>query len=153
MHGSQRSLLVQRPNGSLQPVSKGAQIAAAVATVLVGLAWLISAGTAGEGTFRYYNSVAEYLAHSPEGAARGDTRVHGFVVEGSIAKDLAAGHVDFAIADAEPAGALQVRLRGIDIPDLFRDGAEVVVEGRLAGGTFLADRVMAKCPSKYEAQV
>ena len=30
-------------------------------------------------------------------------------------------------------------------------GAEVVVEGRFEDGRFLAQRVMAKCPSKYEA--
>jgi cytochrome c-type biogenesis protein CcmE len=36
---------------------------------------------------------------------------------------------------------------------MFKDGAEVVVEGRLdAQSVFLADNVMAKCPSKFEAK-
>jgi cytochrome c-type biogenesis protein CcmE len=48
---------------------------------------------------------------------------------------------------------LAVRYLGIDVPDMFKDGAEVVVEGHFASGTFLAERVMAKCPSKYEAKV
>ncbi len=39
----------------------------------------------------------------------------------------------------------------LETPDLFKDGAEVVVEGTLAGSTFHADKVMAKCPSKFEA--
>jgi len=47
---------------------------------------------------------------------------------------------------------LPVRFLGIDVPDLFKDGAEVVVEGHFASGTFLAEKVMAKCPSKYEAK-
>ena len=40
-------------------------------------------------------------------------------------------------------------------PDLFKDGAEVVVEGILSSagpdGVFHADKVLAKCPSKFEA--
>ena len=37
--------------------------------------------------------------------------------------------------------------------DLGADGAEVVVEGRLTdGAVFVADNVLAKCPSKFEAQ-
>ena len=41
----------------------------------------------------------------------------------------------------------------LETPDLFKDGAEVVVEGELAyrDGSFHADNVLAKCPSKFEA--
>ncbi len=134
-------------------MNKGVQIALASLAAFAGLIWVIASGTAQDGTFRYYRSVGDYLVHAP-GANGGDEqlRVHGFVVGGSIARDLGAGHVDFAIADAEPAESLRVRFLGIDVPDLFRDGAEVVVEGRFEGQTFLAERVMAKCPSKYEAE-
>ena len=78
--------------------------------------------------------------------------MHGFVVAGSISRDLAAGHVDFAIADRESPRRLAVRYHGIDVPDLFRDGAEVVVEGRSTAAGFDAQRVLAKCPSKYEVK-
>ena len=41
-------------------------------------------------------------------------------------------------------------------PDLFKDGAEVVVEGRLRQQgnetVLVADNVMAKCPSKFQAK-
>jgi cytochrome c-type biogenesis protein CcmE len=39
------------------------------------------------------------------------------------------------------------------VPDTFKDGAEVVLKGRLNGEGFEVERngVMAKCPSKYEA--
>ncbi len=133
-------------------MTKGVQIALATLAAFGALVWLIASGTAGEGTFRYYQSVSDYLVRpSSDGAAK-HLRVHGFVVAGSIAKDLTAGHVDFAISDDEPGRVLRVRLLGIDVPDLFRDGAEVVVEGRFEDQTFLAERVMAKCPSKYEAE-
>ena len=125
-------------------MSKGVQIAIAMLSVFAALAWVISTD---EGTFRYYASVSEYLDSERDDAA---SRVHGFVLDGSIQKDLPAGHVDFVIRGTDQS-TLPVRYQGIDVPDLFADGAEVVVEGRFAGGRFLADRVMAKCPSKYES--
>lgn len=132
-------------------MSKGLQIAVGTLTVFAGVGWLLYASGSGEGAFRYYRSVGEYASSVEGGAASGYSRVHGFVLEGSIARDLPAGHVDFAIRD-EAGSTLAVRLRSIELPDLFRDGAEVVVEGRLEGRRFIADRVMAKCPSKYEAE-
>ena len=133
-------------------MGKGSQIAIAVVTVFAGLAWLLGTQTDGTGTFRYYATVDNYLGERSEenGSARG-SRVHGFVLAGSIDKNLPGGYVDFVIQD-ESEAQLPVRYEGIDVPDLFKDGAEVVVEGRLAQGVFVAERVMAKCPSKYEAR-
>jgi cytochrome c-type biogenesis protein CcmE len=129
-------------------MSKGLQIAVCVLSVFVGIAWWLSAGGVGQGTFEYYKSVSDFQLAATDGNRM--LRVHGFVVPGSIAKNLTAGHVDFAIHD-HGGDALTVRYQGIDVPDLFGDGAEVVVEGRVEERRFLADRVMAKCPSKYEA--
>lgn len=48
--------------------------------------------------------------------------------------------------------ALPVSYRGT-IPDLFKAGADVVVEGKLnAAGTFEADVLLTKCASKYDAK-
>jgi cytochrome c-type biogenesis protein CcmE len=131
-------------------MSKGLQIAIAMATALVGLAAVLTLAP-DDGTFSYYKDVSSYLSAQPSATARGQ-RVHGFVVAGSIAKDLAAGYVDFRISDPGANQQLAVRYLGIDVPDLFRDGAEVVVEGRASQGTFQAQRVLAKCPSKYEVE-
>jgi len=38
------------------------------------------------------------------------------------------------------------------IPDLFKDGAEVIVEGKYDEGLFIADNLMTKCASRYEAE-
>ncbi len=134
-------------------MSKGVQIAIAAFTVFAAVVWFASTQSAGQGTFRYYSSVGDYLAHEPAAGSEGarGSRVHGFVVEGSIEKNLPAGYVDFVIHDQDER-TLSVRYADIDVPDLFRDGAEVVVEGRVSEGVFVADRVMAKCPSKYEAR-
>ena len=132
-------------------MSKGVQIAIAVASALIGLAAVVKLGGSQEGTFSYYASVEAFLTETPAESARGQ-RVHGFVVPGSIERDLAAGKVDFRIADRDSERFLAVRYHGIDVPDLFRDGAEVVVEGRAAPDRFDAQRVLAKCPSKYEVK-
>jgi len=145
-------------------MSKGGQLAIAAASVLVALVWILSSS---EGTFVYFNSVSEMLAERDQhtGANERDLRVHGFVVHGSIQKNVEASEVWFAIEDkavaqtdrgdvdlasATPSSSLTVLYEGIDVPDLFADGAEVVVEGRLGPDNFTATRIMAKCPSKYE---
>jgi cytochrome c-type biogenesis protein CcmE len=133
-------------------MSKGVQIALGALTVCVGLAVVLTLGAADGGTFRYYADVPSFVNAPASETNDLAARVHGFVVAGSIDKDLAAGHVDFRVSDQKSEQTLPVRYLGIDVPDLFKDGAEVVVEGRFAGGTFLAERVMAKCPSKYESK-
>jgi len=78
---------------------------------------------------------------------------------GSIERDVAAKQVRFHVqgepphAGGAPGQPLAVVFDSLETPDLFKDGAEVVVEGRLseAGDVFHADKVMAKCPSKFES--
>ena len=55
--------------------------------------------------------------------------------------------------DIEANGArLPVAYRGA-IPDLFKPGVDVVVEGKLnAAGTFEADVLLTKCASKYDGK-
>ena len=141
-------------------MGKGIQLGIATIGLFVGLTWFLSTQAGGEGTFAYYEDVGSFLANvstgAPEGPQHRGLRVHGFVVEGSIAKQLAQGYVDFAMRDPlhedGSDASLSVRYLGIDVPDVFADGAEVVVEGRVDGERFMAERVLAKCPSKYEVE-
>jgi cytochrome c-type biogenesis protein CcmE len=45
-----------------------------------------------------------------------------------------------------------VRYQGSDPSDLFQEGRAAVVEGRLQGGTFDADRILVKHDSQYKAK-
>lgn len=132
-------------------MSKGVQIALAALSVFAGVVIVLTLGASGEGAFRYYADLGQFAA-APSSEMAQAVRVHGFVAAGSIAKDLANGHVDFTVEDKARQHTLAVRYLGIDVPDMFKDGAEVVVEGKYQSGLFLAERVMAKCPSKYEAK-
>jgi cytochrome c-type biogenesis protein CcmE len=56
----------------------------------------------------------------------------------------------FRLRDREGRATVRVNYRG-SVPDLFRVGREVVVDGRLRNGVFVAvpDTLVTKCPSKY----
>ena len=138
-------------------MSKGAQIAIG-ATLVVALIGRFAWGQVEGGSFRYFQSLEEFRAAGRVGEA---ARVHGYVAVGSIQRDLASRSVRFGVV-AEPPHAggasqapLTVVFASLETPDLFKDGAEVVVEGRLApaGDVFHATNVLAKCPSKFEGQV
>jgi cytochrome c-type biogenesis protein CcmE len=71
------------------------------------------------------------------------------VRNGSI--EHSSNRVNFVLE--EQGKALTVTYIGSDpLPDTFKDGAQTLVEGRLApDGHFVAEQVQAKCASKYEA--
>jgi len=56
----------------------------------------------------------------------------------------------FHLRDRDGAATVPVVYRG-SVPDLFKPGREVVVEGKLVNGTFVAvpGTLVTKCPSKY----
>ncbi len=72
----------------------------------------------------------------------------GKVVDGSVRRDGERLH--FAIRDREGQASIPVAYAGT-VPDPFREGREVIVEGRVQGGTFVAERdsLITKCPSKF----
>ena len=72
-------------------------------------------------------------------------RVGGLVEEGSVQKE-AGTQVRFEITDL--ANRVPVTYSGI-LPDLFREGQGIVVEGHLQGGVLVADQVLAKHDEKY----
>jgi cytochrome c-type biogenesis protein CcmE len=73
-------------------------------------------------------------------------RVGGLVETGSVERG-ADSTVRFRVTDT--ANTLAVSYRGL-LPDLFREGQGVVIEGQMdADGTFAADTVLAKHDERY----
>jgi cytochrome c-type biogenesis protein CcmE len=56
----------------------------------------------------------------------------------------------FRLRDRDGTAAVPVVYHG-SVPDLFKPGREVVVQGTFVNGTFVAvrDTLVTKCPSKY----
>jgi len=143
-------------------MSKGVQIAVGAIAIAVLLGWYGMGQLGGEGlSFQYFQNLEEFHASAPKMVGQA-ARVHGYVTNESIERNLEAKRVRFAVQNDPPhSGAptgqtLTVVYASLETPDLFQDGAEVVVEGQLvmSDGTpiFEANNVLAKCPSKFEAQ-
>lgn len=98
----------------------------------------------------YFLNVSEALAMpSPELQA---ARLFGTVAEGDIARPDNGLGVRFRLQDAEQPGLIVwVEYRGV-VPDTFKPGAEVIVEGGMGPDSFQAKSLMTKCPSKYEKE-
>ena len=123
------------------------QVAIAVAVILVAVVYIIVTGI--QETMVYYYNVSEVAEHRVDLTGQA-MRVHGQVVAGSIWKDDTGLVHKFLLE--EGGHTVPVVYRDL-VPDTFQDLADAVVEGSFdADGTFQATFLMAKCPSKYEAE-
>lgn len=141
---------------------------------LVGSALIVAAMgaliyTAVRETSAYFLTVEEYASDpaTHEGQA---LRLAGRVSSGSVKWDPRTLDLEFLIqpipkgeggshevrraaeqiAPAAANALLPVRYNGI-LPDMFADGRDVIVEGRVQDGVFHARALLTTCPSKYEA--
>ena len=122
-----------------------ARFLAGAGIILASVGWL--AWTGAQETKTYYHTIAE-LADMRGASPNHRMRVGGDVAAGSIHR--LAGRVDFVLQGE--GKTLQVSYVGTDpLPDTFVDGAQALVEGkRMPDGRFVAEKVQAKCASKYE---
>lgn len=142
-------------------MSKGVQIAIGAIAVAALLVWWGTTQMQAGLSFQYFQDLDAFHANAHEMVGR-SARVHGYVANASIERDVEGKRVVFAVQNDPPHGGgpvgqtLAVVYESLETPDLFKDGAEVVVEGQLVlqsgARVFVADNLLAKCPSKFEAQ-
>jgi cytochrome c-type biogenesis protein CcmE len=111
------------------------------------LVWLAVGGISDTKT--YYKTIPE-LQHMGKAAQGRKLRVGGDVQPGSILKS--GSQVSFVLHQG--ANTLKVIYSGTDpLPDTFKDNAQALADGRLGpDGIFEANKIQAKCASKYEAK-
>jgi cytochrome c-type biogenesis protein CcmE len=105
--------------------------------------------------FLLYTSIAgggnPSIAPSQLAGRTGQVQLAGLVV-GPVTGDAHAGGLRFGLRDIgdKSARTVPVRYAG-SVPDLFKVGRHIVLDGRLQRGTFVADpgSMITKCPSKY----
>ena len=101
--------------------------------------------SASGGSAEYYLTVSELRTHTHAG----DVRVAG-VVQNDVQKSDGGLHVTFTEKDG--TASMPVDYSG-PLPDIFKPGITVVVEGKLGGdGVFHARTLLAKCPSRFSTQ-
>lgn len=118
-------------------------------TLIVGsLVWLAVGGVSDTKT--YYKTIPE-LQQMGHAAQTHRLRVSGDVKPGSIVKT--GTQVNFVLREA--GQTLNVAYTGTDpLPDTFRDNAMALADGRLGSdGVFQANKIQAKCASKYEPKI
>ena len=128
-----------------QPVQTGVRINRKIliggALVLLAVIYLVI--TAMRSSTEYYLTIEELHARGPSPR---QVRVAGNVVGDSIVWSPRDLRLEFQVTDA--SGTLSILYHGAR-PDMFRDGAQVVLEGRYTEqGVFEADSMLLKCPSK-----
>lgn len=119
-------------------------VASAVLVMAVG--YLVLTGL--QTTSVYYLTVGELTSQAP--AIGRPVRVAGNVAPGSVEKLNGGLGLRFVVADG--SGSFPVVYNAGPVPDIFGEQVQVVVEGKLQpDGTFNADTLLAKCPSRFEA--
>jgi cytochrome c-type biogenesis protein CcmE len=106
--------------------------------------------------FLLYTSIAGggTPAISPSQIARHSGKVQlGGVVVGPVRGDAREDGLRFRLRDRKGSASVPVLYRG-SVPDPFRVGREIVVDGSVRDGTFVArpGSMVTKCPSKYTAK-
>lgn len=101
----------------------------------------------------YFLNVSEALAMPTEKMQQ--IRLFGTVAPEGLEYGAKSFGVRFLLADSEnPDLRIPVQYLGA-VPDLFKPGAEVILEGGFTtkdAGLFSAKTLMTRCPSKYESQ-
>jgi cytochrome c-type biogenesis protein CcmE len=116
-------------------------VSAALVAVLVAVL-LAMWGLRNQASFFY--TPADVVAGS---AVQGQAaRLGGMVEKGSVRRDRDGVTIRFVVTDGK--AQTPVVYRGI-VPDLFREGSGAVAEGRMQGGTFVADTILAKHDERY----
>ena len=111
-------------------------LAAGIATALVALAL--------QRNVAYLYTPSEVLKGEAGGHAR--FRLGGMVAAGSFKRAEGSMEAHFAVDDGD--ATLPVVYTGI-LPDLFREKQAVIATGRMRGGTFVAEQVLAKHDETY----
>jgi len=113
--------------------------------ILGAVVYLVFANT--QASAAYYMTVSE-LHHCTTCTAQ-SVRVAGIVQAGSVTRNDSQEQIAFTIDDGKQT--LPIIYSGV-VPDIFRPGIQVVVEGHYTGqGPFKAQTLLAKCPSKFQA--
>ena len=128
---------------------KGIYIAALV-LFLAGVGYLVASGVTKDSV--YFLNVGEALA--TDASQLKQARLFGNVAAEGIESAQPGPGVSFMLLDKEtPGQTMRVSYRGA-VPDTFKAGVEVIVEGGMdaSTGVFTATTLITKCPSKYQKQ-
>jgi cytochrome c-type biogenesis protein CcmE len=130
--------------GAIHMKAKQLKFGIGIGVILAVVGWLAVSGF--EQNKTYYVTVSELLSGKN---SHQQVRVGGLVAPGSVERH--GGQVTFRLS--QDAASVPVVYVGSDtLPDTFVGGAQAIIEGSYSpNGIFQADKIQAKCASKYQA--
>ncbi len=142
---------VQAPGAARRKLSPTLTIAIAFLLLASGVTYLL-VGTGAQSALVYSKQVHE-VVNNPAAWQDRELRVEGLLKQGTVRFREEPCEWRFVLEKQERQ--MPVRFPQCVVPDTFRDnmGITVTVQGRInPDGTFLANQVVPRCPSKYEMQ-
>jgi cytochrome c-type biogenesis protein CcmE len=116
---------------------RGISLGVVVIAAGVGLMSLVTGG-----------GVTPYVGFDEARASRGNVQVMGDIISGQSSYEVQGGSFSFYISDAN-GDRMRVVYSGTK-PGNFDQATSVVCVGRYVNDTFHADKLLVKCPSKYQ---
>ncbi|MBD3299001.1 MAG: cytochrome c maturation protein CcmE [candidate division Zixibacteria bacterium] len=113
---------------------------------IIGIAVIAICGVIGFTAFK--GSLTPYVGFNEAKALDRPCQVMGDIDKENVNYDLEAGVLHFTIID-ESGEELPVSYAGVK-PGNFDQAMSVVCNGKFEDGTFHAERLLVKCPSKYQ---
>lgn len=118
-------------------MKKGYVIAVLMALAFVGL-----------GLTAFQKTLTPYLGFDEARKAKGLVQVMGALDKESDRYDTASQELSFDLLD-DKGGRIRIAYRGTK-PANFKDAVSIVAIGRFASGRIEAEKLLVKCPSKYQ---
>lgn len=99
----------------------------------------------------FQQALTPYVPFDTARTSTGVVQVAGGLVQGSSSYDDTSHSLLFELLDEESGDTLPVRYEGLK-PANFEDAVSIVAIGSYSAeaGTFEADKLLVKCPSKYQ---
>ncbi len=100
------------------------------------------------GAFSLKKSLTPYVSFA-QAQKGGTVQIIGKLVSGTDYYDIQTQKFAFTLTDEEGKTQLKVLYNGVK-PGNFDQATEIVTIGQYKDGTFEADQLLVKCPSKYQ---
>ncbi len=113
---------------------------------VVGVAAIIGFVAFGAGAFK--SNLTPYVSFQQARTTKDAVQVAGKLIHGSDSFDQASSRLVFTLQD-DHGDTMRVAYKGLK-PGNFNEATQVVAIGRCHGGVLEAEKLLVKCPSKYQ---
>ena len=102
------------------------------------------------GVTSFRKTVTPYISFAEARHSQGLVQVNGILADKQYVMRKDEQFLSFRLRDSRDE-VMPVEYRGV-IPGNFDQATSIVAIGRYQNGTFVADQLLVKCPSKYQAE-